>query len=58
MVGFTTPSTDQMALDSQKKKKDIECVHRGHIEEAKHYNDFCLGNKLYFYANIFYWLVP
>ena len=36
----------------------IECVHDGHVGGPKQYNDFPLGNKFYFYANIFYCFSP
>ena len=37
----------------------VECVHGGHVGGAKQLNDFPLGNKFYFYANIFFivWLL-
>ena len=36
----------------------IECAHGGHIGGAKQLNDFPLGNKLQFYANVFYCFAP
>ena len=38
----------------------IECVHAGHIGVAKQWNDFPLGNKVYFYAGkyiLLFWLL-
>ena len=36
----------------------IESVHDGHVGGPKKYNNFPLGSKFYFYANIFYCFSP
>ena len=44
--------------DKASRPKAKEGVHDGHVGGPKQYNDFPLGNILYFYANIFYCFSP